>query len=146
MKANDTVRYGRESALEVSEFKRVLEESGLGTTRPVCDEARLSQMLLVSNLIITARLDQADNPAGRTPLLGVARCLTDFSWCCYVSELAVSASAQGLGIGKGLLDAIRRELGPAVSVILVSVPDAVGFYQKSGMATMPNAFCFQRER
>lgn len=103
-------------------------------------------MLSESNLIITARLAQADNPVDATPLIGVARCLTDFSWCCYVSELAVSASAQGLGIGKGLLDAIRRELGPAVSVILVSVPDAVGFYKKSGMATMPNAFCFQRER
>ncbi len=123
----------------------------MGTTRPVSDEARLSQMLSESNLIITARLDWTDNPVGGiplggTPLVGVARCLTDFSWCCYVSELAVSASSQGLGIGKGLLDALRRELGPAVSVILVSVPDAVGFYKKSDMATMPNAFCFQRER
>ena len=146
MKAYDTARFARESALGVSEFKRVLEESGLGTTRPVSDEARLSQMLSESNLIITARLDRPDGPLGGTPLVGVARCLTDFSWCCYVSELAVSAAAQGLGIGKGLLEALRRELGPAVSVILVSMPDAVGFYEKSGMAPMPNAFCFQRER
>ena len=141
MTANDTVRYARESSLGVSEFKRVLEESGLGATRPVSDEARLSQMLSESNLIITARSDRLGNP-----LVGVARCLTDFSWCCYVSELAVSASAQGLGIGQGLLAAIRGELGPTVSVILVSMPDVVGFYRKSGMATMPNAFCFQRER
>jgi ribosomal protein S18 acetylase RimI-like enzyme len=139
--ANDTVRYARESSLGVNEFKRVLEESGLGTTRPVSDEARLRRMLSESNLIITARSDRLDHP-----LVGVARCLTDFSWCCYVSELAVSASAQGLGIGQGLLGAIRGELGPAVSVILVSVPDSVGFYRKSGMATMANAFCFQRER
>ena len=130
----------------MNEFRLVLEESGLGRTRPVSDAARLAQMVSESNLLITARLHSPTSISTGAPLVGVARCLTDFSWCCYVSELAVSASAQGLGIGGGLLDAIRRELGPAVSVILVSMPDAVGFYEKAGMATMPNAYCYQRER
>lgn len=134
------VLYDREPALGVDEFRRVLVESGLGATRPVDDESRLAAMLAGANLIVTARLDSP----GR-PLLGVARCITDFSWNCYLSELAVSASAQKLGIGKGLLDEARRQLGPSVSLILTSVPDAVGFYERAGMARLPDAFWYRRE-
>jgi ribosomal protein S18 acetylase RimI-like enzyme len=78
-------------------------------------------------------------------LVGVARCVTDFVWCCYLSELAVSASAQGLGIGKGLLEEARRQLGPAVSLILASVPEAVGFYDRAGMTRLSDAFWYRRE-
>ncbi|TKR33518.1 GNAT family N-acetyltransferase [Luteimonas gilva] len=139
---NDPSRvvYAREQTLPAEEFRQVLVESGLGATRPVDDEARLRAMLSGSNLIVTARLDA---PAG--PLVGVARCTTDFSWNCYLSELAVSAKAQKLGIGKGLLDETRRLLGPSVSLILASVPDAVGFYRRVGMAPLPDAFWFKRE-
>jgi len=134
------ILYTREPALEVAEFRRVLVESGLGATRPIGDEARLKEMLSGANLILTARLDEPGQP-----LVGIARCITDFSWCCYLSELAVSMSAQGLGIGKGLLDEARRQLGPRVSLILASVPDAVGFYERIGMVRLPDAFWYRRE-
>lgn len=134
------IRYAREATIEVAEFRHVLERSGLGKIRPVADEPRLQAMLSAANLIVTARLDQADST-----LVGVARCVTDFSWCCYLSELAVSASAQGLGIGKGLLDEVRNQVGPSVSVILASVPDAVGFYERAGMARMQDTFWYKRE-
>jgi ribosomal protein S18 acetylase RimI-like enzyme len=78
-------------------------------------------------------------------LVGIARGLSDFAWCCYLSELAVAASAQGLGIGKGLLDEARRQLGPSVSLILASVPEAAGFYERAGMARLPDAFWYKRE-
>jgi hypothetical protein len=32
-----------------------------------------------------------------------------------------------------------------VSLILASVPDAVGFYKRVGMATLPDAFWYRRE-
>lgn len=134
------ILYAREPTIEVAEFRQVLERSGLGAIRPVADEPRLQAMLSAANLIVTARLDQAD-----ATLVGVARCVTDFAWCCYLSELAVSASAQGLGIGKGLLDAVRQQVGPQVSVILASVPDAVGFYERAGMARMQDTFWYKRE-
>lgn len=139
---NDPSRviYARERNLPVHEFRRVLVESGLGATRPVDDPARLQAMLSGSNFVVTARLDAADGP-----LVGVARCITDFAWNCYLSELAVSAKAQKLGIGKGLLDEARRQLGPSVSLILASVPDAVGFYERAGMARLPDAFWFKRQ-
>ena len=106
----------------------MLIESGLGETRPIDDEARLKMMLSGANLVLTARLDVE----GR-PLIGVVRAVTDFSWVCYISELAVSQSAQGLGIGKSLMDETRRQLGPSVAISLISMPDAVGFYERIGM-------------
>lgn len=135
----DAVFYAREPRLDVAEFRRVLVESGLGAIRPVDDEARLAAMLAGADLIVTAR---RSGPAGE--LLGFARCVTDFSWCCYLSDLAVSPSAQGLGIGRGLLEEARRQLGPGVSLILSSVPDAVGFYERAGMARVPDVFWYRR--
>lgn len=130
--------FAREADLPVAEFRRVLVESGLGATRPVDDTHRLQAMLSGAGLVMSARID------GR--VVGIARCLTDFSWNCYVSELAVSASAQGLHVGQGLLDAVRAELGPQVSVVLASVPDAVAFYERIGMPRLPDAFCWKRQQ
>ena len=134
------VAYAREPDLPLADFARVLEESGLGATRPLGDLERLGRMLTQANLVMTARR----GPGGE--LLGVARCVTDFSWCCYVSELAVGRAAQGLGVGRGLLDAAQAELGPEVSVILLSMQDAVGFYERIGMARQDDAFAFRRQR
>ncbi|RAZ85448.1 GNAT family N-acetyltransferase [Mesorhizobium hawassense] len=135
------VLYASEPALDVAEFRRVLVESGLGETRPVDDEARLKAMLDNANLVLTARLD-----VDGKPLVGVARAITDFSWVCYISELAVSKSAQGLGVGMGLMDEARRQLGPSVAISLISMPDAVGFYERIGMQRMTDAFWFGRQR
>ncbi len=135
------VLYANEPALDVAEFRRVLVESGLGATRPIDDEARLKTMLGNANLVLTARLDRPDRQ-----LVGVARGVSDFSWVCYISELAVSTAAQGLGIGKGLMDEARRQLGPSVAISLISMPDAVGFYERIGMTRMPDAFWFGRRR
>jgi hypothetical protein len=138
--ANRRILFGREPTLGVAEFRRVLIESGLGTTRPIEDEAGLKGMLSAADLILTARLEQP----GR-PVAGIARCISDFAWCCYLSELAVPASARGLGVGKGLLDEARRQLGPGVSMILASVPEAVGFHERVGMARIPDAFWYRRD-
>jgi ribosomal protein S18 acetylase RimI-like enzyme len=138
--ANRDVHYAAEPKLSATDFRRVLDESGLGASRPIEDAARLATMLSSADLIVTARRNQ---PNGA--LVGVARCVTDFSWCCYLSELAVSRSAQGLGVGKGLLDEVRRQLGPTVSVILASMPDAVGFYERIGMPRLPDAFWYKRD-
>jgi ribosomal protein S18 acetylase RimI-like enzyme len=134
-----SVLYAAEPDLDVGEFIRVLLESGLGATRPTGDLVRIKQMLANADLIVTARLDKAGGA-----LIGVARCITDFSWCCYLSELAVSRSAQGLGVGKGLIDETRRLLGPRVSLVLASMPNAVGFYERIGMPRQPDAFWFKR--
>lgn len=137
---SERIRYGREQDLDVAEFRRVLIDSGLGRIRPVDDEPRLQAMITGANLIVTARLEQP----GR-PLVGVGRGVTDSVWCCYLSDLAVSPSAQGLGVGRGLLDEARRQLGPQVSLYLASVPEAVGFYERAGMTRIADAFSYKRE-
>jgi len=140
MAEQSRILYASEPRLDAAEFRRVLVESGLGETRPVDDKARLKAMLSSASLVLTARLDIEGKP-----LIGVIRAMTDFSWVCYVSELAVSRSAQGLGIGKGLMDEARRQLGPSVAISLISMPDAVGFYERIGMKRMPDAFWFSRK-
>lgn len=137
---SEKVIYAREQTVDVEDFRQVLIESGLGTIEPVDDLARLEANLAGASLIVTARLNEPGQP-----LVGVARSLTDFSWVCYLSEIAVSPTAQGLGIGKGLLDETRKHLGPGVSLVLDSVPEAVGFYERVGMERLPNAFRFKRE-
>lgn len=132
------VTYAREDTLTVSEFRQVLVESGLGSIRPVDDEERLQRMLDGAGLVVTARLSDGT-------LAGVACTLADFSWVAYLSDLAVSRKAQGLGIGKGLVEETRSRLGPEVSLVLISVPDAVSFYGRIGMARTADAFWYQRE-
>lgn len=134
-----SVLYAAEPGLDVGEFCRVLLESGLGATRPTGDRLRMRQMLEQADLVVTARLDRPDRA-----LIGVARSITDFSWCCYLSELAVSSSAQGLGVGKGLIDETRRLIGPRVSLVLASMPESVGFYERIGMPRQTDTFWFKR--
>ncbi|EKF16829.1 GNAT family N-acetyltransferase [Nitratireductor pacificus] len=141
MDRDQTIFYGSEADLPVDAFRRVLAESGLGAIRPVDDAERLGRMVSGANLIVTAR-----RGAPEGPLVGVARCVTDFSWCAFVPELAVSRDAQGLGIGQGLLAEARRLLGPEVALFLVSVPEAVGFYKRAGMEHLADSFMFRRTR
>ena len=130
------VAYAVEAGLDAGEFERVLRESGLGARRPVDDALRLEKMLRGSNLIVTARVAER--------LVGVARSITDWSYCLYLSDLAVSADMQGRGIGRALLERTRAEVGDAVSVLLVAAPGAVSFYEGLGMPRVEAAFHFAR--
>lgn len=82
-----------EEQLEVQEFRAVLQWCDI--MRPVNDPERLATILANANLVVTARDDKGQ-------LVGVARSLTDFSCCCYLSDLAVDEAWQGCGIGRPL--------------------------------------------
>lgn len=71
--------YKVEQTLDPSEFIDVLNRSTLGERRPVDDFKRITEMCKNANLIVTARLD------GK--LIGVARSITDFTYCTYLSDL-----------------------------------------------------------
>lgn len=130
--------YAVETAVSVEEFRLLLVASGLGTRRPVDEPGRLEAMLRNASIVVTARIDGV--------LVGVARSMTDFAFCCYLSDLAVSKNAQGKGIGAQLIEETRRHVGPTVSVILNSVPESVGFYESINMSPLPNCFWHRRER
>ena len=61
-------------------------------------------------------------------LVGVARSVTDFAYCCYLSDLAVDRDYQRRGIGGALIDRTEALLAPGASLILLAAPDADGYY------------------
>ena len=85
----------------------------------------MTRMLKEANLVVSA-WDQGS-------LVGVARSLSDFSFCTYLSDLAVAHSHQRRGIGREL---VRRtlELGGAATLYLFAAPAAVGYYPKIGFS------------
>jgi GNAT superfamily N-acetyltransferase len=127
--------YSVESNVTAEEFHQLLLASTLAERRP-SDLARLNRMLRGANLIVTARIDGL--------LVGIARSVTDWSFCCYLSDLAVSKDVQGQGIGRGLIEHTRKICGPEVSVILSAAPGAITFYESIGMPRLPDAFCYRR--
>ena len=109
-----------------------------GLSRPVDDLPRLQRMLDGANLTVTAW--DGDQ------LVGVARCLTDGSWCCYLSDLAVASTHQKQGIGRALVDRVREEIGEEVMLLLLSVPDAMEYYPRLGFEAQPRAWWITRKR
>jgi len=136
--AGTPVQFALEPALSASEFVDVLERSGLAERRPVGETKRIETMLRNADLIVTARVDGV--------LIGVARSVTDFSYCCYLSDLAVGRQWQGRGIGTALMArtkaAATEGFGEGVRCILLSAPAAISFYEKVGLERHPNCFDF----
>jgi predicted N-acetyltransferase YhbS len=120
-----TIVYTRERRLTEEEFVDVLVRSTLGERRPVTDRARITAMLQHANLICTAWDGDI--------LVGVARSLSDFSFCCYLSDLAVDVAYQGRGVGTELIRLTQSCLHPDARVVLLAAPKAREYYPKIGM-------------
>ncbi|HPE98292.1 MAG TPA: GNAT family N-acetyltransferase [Chitinophagales bacterium] len=118
------ITYQIETTLSTDEFRSVLLRSTLSERRPVDDEETLSKMVEHGNLIVTARENGV--------LIGIARSLTDFNYCTYLSDLAVDESYQKMGIGKELIRQTKLA-SPKAKLILLSAPKAVLYYPKIGM-------------
>ncbi len=125
------ITYQIENDLPAEEFTAVLRASTLGLRRPVDDPERMAAMVRHANLIVTARLDGQ--------LVGVARSVTDFVFCTYLSDLAVDQALQRQGIGRELIR--RTKLAtPQAKLILLSAPAAVDYYPRIGMTRHDAAF------
>src|ERR1700758_1278505 len=130
------IAYASESDLSAPEFRDVLIASTLGERRPVGDLARLERMLRRADIIVTARDGKR--------LVGVSRAITDFAYCCYLSDLAVDVAYQRQGIGKCLIDETRARAGECSNLILVSAPAAETYYPKIGMKHVPSCWAIPR--
>lgn len=119
------IQLDREPALTVDEFIDVLQRSTLAERRPVSDRQTMAGMLQHADLIITARW------ASR--LVGVARSITDFSYCTYLSDLAVDMKFQGQGIGRSLIERTHELAGRNTTLILLSAPQARTYYPHIGL-------------
>ena len=118
------IHYVSDRPITTEQFIDVLHRSGLAERRPVDDASCIEAMLEHADLICTAWVDDE--------LVGVSRSVTDFEYCCYLSDLAVDAAYQGLGIGKELIRRTQSMLGRNATIILLAAPKAVGYYPKVG--------------
>lgn len=130
--AKSAITYAAVSKIGYEEFIGVLQSSGLAERRPVEDPERIHKMLVHANLFITAR------HGGR--LIGIARSLTDFSFICYLSDLAVDRTFQRQGIGTALMVLTKKHAG--CQSILLSAPAARSYYTRQGLRLIDNAFDF----
>lgn len=89
-----------------------------------------------SNLIITAWDEEK--------LVGICRCITDWVWCCYLSDLAVSPEYKKSGIGKMLIEMTKEKVGKQCTILLLSVPTAFEYYPKVGFNKETRAFSIDR--
>ena len=121
-----TVEYQQEPGLAAEEFIDVLVRSTLAERRPVDDLATIRGMLAHADLIITARVEGQ--------LVGVSRALTDYSYCTYLSDLAVDQNFQRRGIGRELIRRTHEAAGWNTTLILLAAPKAQSYYPHVGMS------------
>jgi len=131
-----TIEYRHNFPLDPVEVVRVFNSSGI--TRPTEDLPRIARMFAAPSLVISAWQN------GR--LVGVSRALTDYSYCCYLSDLAVDKEFQGRGIGKELIKRTQAIIGEEVALILLSAPGAMSYYPAVGFQQAENAFIIKRKR
>lgn len=132
------VVYATEPGLDPDEFIDAIARSGL-KNRPVRDSHRIQRMIDGADIMLTAR-------DGERTLVGIARSMTDHSFCCYLSDLAVDKAWQGRGIGRALIARTRTEAGPEAKLILLSAPGAMSYYAHIGMDKPDSAFVIYSER
>ena len=120
-----SVVYQLEPELTAAEFIGLLRKTSLGERRPLDDAPRVSRMLQDADLILTARLDGA--------LVGLSRAITDYSYCTYLSDLAVDEAFQGQGIGRELIRLTHEAAGMQTMLVLLAAPAARTYYPHIGM-------------
>ena len=129
------IKFKTNARLRTEDIIAVFDSSGI--KRPTKDSSRIQKMFLESNLVISAWKDGV--------LIGVARSLTDFSYCCYLSDLAVKKEYQKAGVGKTLIELTQQAIGDNCMLLLLSAPDAMGYYPKVGFDKVENGFIIKRK-
>lgn len=131
------IHYSLDRSITAAQFIDVLRRSTLGERRPIDDAVSINNMLQHANLLCTAWSGDK--------LVGVARSLTDFSFCCYLSDLAVDTAYQHQGIGKELIRIIQSRLEANCKLILLAAPAAVTYYPKIGFTQHHSAWLLDRD-
>lgn len=131
------IEYKINTPINTEQFIALLNSSTLAERRPVEDRTCMEGMLLNSNLIVSAWHG--------TELIGIARCMTDFHYACYLSDLAVNQQYQKSGIGKELQRLTQQQLGPRCKLILIAAPAANTYYGHIGFSHNPRCWILERD-
>lgn len=130
------IEYAQQPLPSVDEFIDLLVRSTLAERRPIDRPDILRAMLDNADIVVTAR--DGDR------LVGIARALTDYSFCTYLSDLAVDQAYQRQGIGKELIRRTHEAAGRSTSLILLAAPLAVDYYPHIGMTRHDSCWFIRR--
>lgn len=126
------IKYCLNEKLSAEDFIDILERSGLSERRPVDQPHVIEKMVDHANLLVSARDEN-------NQLVGLARCVTDYVYCCYLSCLAVDKNYQRQGIGKAIIKVILNTIGEQATLLL-SAPGVENYYLKSGFKLASHAY------
>lgn len=130
------ITYKVNTRIEPHQLAEVFQASGI--RRPFDDLNRMKKMLDNANLLVTAWDGEK--------LVGVARALTDYSYCCYLSDLAVIKEYQHNDIGHELVAQVQNQIGDECVLILLAAPNVMDYYPRIGFSKSDNAFIIQRKK
>ncbi|MDB5099511.1 MAG: GCN5-related N-acetyltransferase [Cyanobacteria bacterium RYN_339] len=130
------ITYQRDVAVSPEEVADLYRRAEL--RRPIEDLERIGRMVSQSNLTYGAYAD------GK--LVGYARSVTDFCYCCYLSDLAVDPAYQGTGVGKALIAKTQEAIGEETMLLLLAAPTANTYYPHVGFQHQERAWFIPRAR
>ncbi|GMK41124.1 N-acetyltransferase [Paenibacillus sp. CCS19] len=128
------ITYSTTTTVTAEQLSQLFERAGM--KRPINDLPRLQKMLDHADITVSAWDGER--------LVGIARAITDYAYCCYLSDLAVDGEYQKHGIGSKLVDEVRQEIGDLCSLVLLSAPGAVNYYPKIGFTLSDKAYVIPR--
>ncbi|MBZ0245170.1 MAG: GNAT family N-acetyltransferase [Cyclobacteriaceae bacterium] len=131
------ITYRTDATISNTQFIDILKRSTLDKRRPVDNPDRIQKMLDHGNILVTAWHGDL--------LVGVSRALSDFSFCCYLSDLAVDTNYQQKGIGKKLIEKTHLVAGHLTTLILLAAPAAAAYYPKIGMEQFTDCYIIRRK-
>ncbi len=129
-----TIQYSTSRIPTTQQVIALFNDAGL--PRPTGDAGRIGKMIANADLIVTAWDGEA--------LAGIARSITDWVWCCYLSDLAVGSAYKKSGVGKRLIEITREKIGDQSMLLLLSVPTAMDYYPKVGFERQQSSFIINR--
>lgn len=132
------ITYHTDRPLTSAEFIDLLWRSTLGERRPIHDSETIAGMVANADLTVSAWDGER--------LVGLARSVTDWTYCCYLSDLAVDEAYQRQGIGVELMAQTQAQLGPQCKLILLAAPAAVDYYGRVGFDHHPSSWVLPRDR
>ncbi len=118
------------------EFLDLLNRSTLAERRPMDEPETIRGMLRHADILMTARVE------GR--LVGLARAITDYHFCTYLSDLAVDEAFQRQGLGRELIRRTHEAAGLQTTLILLAAPRAREYYPHIGMESHDSCWIIPR--
>jgi GNAT superfamily N-acetyltransferase len=114
----------------------LFDDSGL--KRPTGAPERIFRMLAHADIVWTVWEGEV--------LVGIARTITDYSYCAYLSDLAVRRSYQRQGVGRELIRRTQELLGDEVMLLLLAAETATDYYAHIGFTKVENGWMLPRKK